>query len=123
MKIFFEKGLLGLEEYKNYEIEEIEGNDTFKVLRSLEDKDLSLVIVSPFDVKEDYEIYLPDETVKNLKITDDKDVELYTTVTLNSDMKKTTTNLRAPLVINIKNALGEQIILKNENYKIKHAIA
>lgn len=123
MKIFFEKGLLGLEEYKNYEIEEIEGNDTFKVLRSLEDKDLSLVIVSPFDVKEDYEIDLPDETVKNLKITDDKDVELYTTVTLNSDMKKSTTNLRAPLVINIKNALGEQIILKNENYKIKHAIA
>ena len=123
MKIFFEKGLLGLEEYKNYEIEEIEGNDTFKVLRSLEDKDLSLVIVSPFDVKEDYEIDLPDETVKNLKITDDKDVELYTTVTLNSDMKKSTTNLRAPLVINIKNALGEQIILKNENYKIKHTIA
>lgn len=123
MKIFFEKGLLGLEEYKNYEIEEIEGNDTFKVLRSLEDKDLSLVIVSPFDVKEDYEIDLSDETVKNLNITDDKDVELYTTVTLNSDIKKTTTNLRAPLVINIKNALGEQIILKNENYKIKHTIA
>ena len=37
-------------------------------------------------------------------------------------MKKTTSNLRAPLVINVKNCTGEQIILNKECYKIKHPI-
>ena len=122
MKIFFKKGLLGLEEYKNYEIEDIEGNDFFKVLHSLDDKEISLVIISPFDVDKNYEVDLSKDIVNSLKIAEDRDVELYTTVTLNSNMKKTTTNLRAPIVINTKNSMGEQIIVKNENYEIKHLI-
>ena len=44
---------------------------------------------------------------------------LLTTVTLNSDPKKITTNLRAPIAINNSNKLGEQIILENDKYEIK----
>ena len=122
MKVRFEKGLLGLEEFKNYEIEEIEDNEDFKVLKSLDDSDISLVIISPFKIRSDYEIKLSEDVIDNLKIDNEKEVLLYTTVTLNSDMKKTTSNLRAPLVINVKNCTGEQIILNKECYKIKHPI-
>lgn len=122
MKIRFEKGLLGLEEYKNYEIEEIEGNDDFKVLKSLDESDISLVITSPFSIESDYEVNLSEDILNNLKIESEKEVLLYTTVTLNSDVKKITSNLRAPLIINVKNCTGEQIILNKECYKIKHPI-
>lgn len=123
MKIEFDKGLLGLEEFKSYKIEDVEDNEFFKVLRSVDDKEIGLVITSPFLVDENYEVEIPKDTVKSLKIENEKDVELYTTVTLNSDMSKTTTNLRAPIIINTKTKLGEQIILVNEKYKIKHPIA
>jgi flagellar assembly factor FliW len=122
MKIVFEKGLLGLEEYKNYEIEDVPDNDLVKILRSLDDNEISLAIISPFDVEENYEVDIPNETLDNLKITEEKEVELYTTITLNSEIEKTTTNLRAPIVINKETLLGEQIILSSEKYRIKHPI-
>lgn len=122
MEITFEKGLLGLEHLKKYKIEEIEDNEDFKLISSIEDPDISLVIISPFKVKEDYEIDLSDETVKNLQIDSSDDVLLYTTVTVNSDVKKITTNLRAPLVINKKNNLAEQVVLSKEAYEIKYPL-
>lgn len=122
MRVKFEKGLLGLEDLKNYEIEEVEGNEDFKILRSLDDGDISLVITSPFYVKKDYEIELSKDVIGNLDIRNEKEVLLYTTVTLNTDMSKTTSNLRAPLVINTTNCTGEQIILNKESYKIKHPL-
>lgn len=123
MKIVFEKGLLGLEEYKNYEIEDIEDNNLFKILRSLDDEEISLVIISPFDVDEEYEVEISKEVIESLSISEEKNVELFTTVTLNSNISKTTTNLRAPIVINKETNHGEQIILSNEKYKIKHLIS
>ena len=122
MEIIFEKGLLGLENLKKYKIEDIEDNEDFKLISSIEDPDVSLVIISPFKVKEDYEIDLSDETVKNLQIESSDDVILYTTVTVNSDVKKITTNLRAPLVINKKNNRAEQVVLSKEAYEIKYPL-
>ena len=44
---------------------------------------------------------------------------ILTTVTLNSDVKKITTNLQGPVVINTSNNFGEQIVLDNSKYKVK----
>ena len=122
MRIKFERGILGLEQLKEFEICDIEGNDIFKELKSLDDGDFSMIVMSPFDAKIDYEIKLTQETIERLKISSEEDVLLLSTVTLNSDMKKTTTNLRAPFVINEKTLLAEQIVLNDECYKIKYPI-
>jgi flagellar assembly factor FliW len=45
-----------------------------------------------------------------------------TTITLNSEAKKITTNLQGTIIINISNNLGEQIILDNSKYKIKQPL-
>lgn len=122
MEILFKKGILAFEELRKFSLDDIDNDEIFKVLQSKEDKDIGLVVVSPYAIKEDYEIDIPDEVVKSLEIEKPKDVMLLTTVTLNSQISKTTTNLRAPIVINIKKNLGEQIILPNEKYRIKHPI-
>ena len=114
MKVTFKKGLPGLDEYKDYEIQEIEGGEEFKLLQCNEKKELGLVIISPFQVEKEYEIKITDEIIKNLSIT--------STVTLNSDPKKITANLRAPILINVHTGLAEQLITENEKYKIKHPI-
>ena len=47
---------------------------------------------------------------------------LYSIVTLNSKAEEITANLKAPLVINIKNRKGEQYISDKEVYKIKEKV-
>lgn len=122
MDLVFKKGILGFEDYNEFIIKDVEENDVFKILEAKDDRGLSLAILSPFDVEEDYKVELSEETIENLGIESEEDVIIYTTVTLNSDMTKTTTNLRAPIVINQKNCLAEQIILCEEKYKIKHPV-
>lgn len=122
MKITFNKGMLGLQEYKEFDLVDLEGLEPYKMLQSTEDKEIGLVIGSPFDVELEYEVKIPEETLKNLQICSEEDVLIYTTINVNSDISKITTNLRAPIIINIKKELGEQIILGNEIYKIKHPI-
>ncbi|MDS0524122.1 flagellar assembly protein FliW [Clostridium sp. SHJSY1] len=123
MEVLFKNGIPGLEEYKNYILEKSEELEPFNVLQSKENQGLGLVVISPFEVMQDYEIKLSENTIKNLEIKEPNEVLLCTTVTLNSDLDKVTTNLRAPIVINLKNGLGEQIIVDNDKYKIKHPIS
>lgn len=122
MKIIFNKGMLGLQEYKEYDLVDLEGLEPYKMLKSTKDKGIGLVIGSPFEVNLEYEVKIPEETLENLQISSQDDVLIYATINVNSDISKITTNLRAPIIINTKTALGEQIILNNEIYKIKHPI-
>jgi len=78
-----------------------------------------LIVTSPYEFFRDYEIKLGEETIKNLKIESTEQVMILTTVTLNSDVKKITTNLQGPVVINTSNNFGEQIVLDNSKYKVK----
>lgn len=120
--ITFKKGLPGFEGLKKFIVFPIEENEIFHILHSIEDENIGLVVVSPFYAKKDYEINISDERVDELNIKSIDDVVVFTTVTLNSDIKKITTNLKAPIIINIKNRFGEQIILENDNYHIKQPL-
>lgn len=122
MDLHFNKGLLGLEQYNDFNLKDIEENEFFKLLESKDDSNLSLALLSPFEVEEDYTFELNEQTIDDLKIESESDILVFTTVTINSDMRKTTTNLRAPIIINTKNSLAEQIILNDEKYQIKHPI-
>lgn len=120
--ITFNKGLPGFENLKKFIVFPLEENQIFNVLHSTEDLSIGIVVISPFDFISKYELNLKDEAIKRLKIKDEKDVMVLNTITVNSNQKNITTNLRAPIVINIKEKLGEQIILENEEYVIKYPL-
>lgn len=120
--IEFKKGLPGFEELKKFILFTVEDNDVFSILHSVEDESVGLVVVSPFYAVKDYEFKLDDGMVKELKIESHEDVLVLNTVTLNTDVENITVNLKAPIIINIKGKLGEQIILDNPNYSIKHLL-
>lgn len=118
----FKKGLPGFEGLNKFIIFPVEDNEIFSILHSLEDDSVGLVVVSPFYVIKNYEFKLEDEKIDELKIESPEDVLVLNTVTLNSAIEKITVNLKAPIIINIKNKLGEQIILDNPNYSIRHSL-
>jgi flagellar assembly factor FliW len=120
--IVFKKGLPGFKGLKNFIIFPLESNETFSILHSIEDVEVGLILVSPFTVTLDYEFKIPDTFIKELQIAKVEDVLVLTTVTLNSNIEDMTTNLKAPMIINIKEKLGEQLILDNDKYKIKEPL-
>lgn len=120
--ITFKKGLPGFTNLKKYILFSIEENEFFNILHSIEDEEVGLVVVSPFSVMKSYEINLEETLLEELKITKEEDVMIINTVTLNSDVKNITVNLKAPIIVNIKEGLGEQIILDDAKYLVKHIL-
>ena len=120
--ITFPKGIPGFEHLTKFIIFPIEGNPVFNVMHSVEDFAIGLIVVSPFYVMKEYEFKLEDEYINELKIQNESDVLVVNTVCLNKEMKKITTNLKAPIVININSKIGEQLILDNDKYLIKHPL-
>lgn len=118
----FEKGILGFTQLTKFMLVDLKEYIPFKLLQSLEDENVGIITVSPYEFFEEYEIKLSKETVKNLKIESPGDVTIITTVTLNSDPSRVTTNLQGPIVINNKNHLAEQIIIDDQKYKIKQPL-
>lgn len=119
--INFEKSIPGFNDIKRFILKEIEGS-SFKLLQSIDDVTVGFVVISPFEVEENYEINLSEEVIKTLEIKEATDVLLYSLVTLNSKVEKITVNLKAPVVINVNNKKAEQFIIDKEKYKIKHPL-
>ncbi|ABK61845.1 flagellar assembly protein FliW [Clostridium novyi] len=120
--IEFKKGIPGFNELKRFINFPIEDNEVFSVLHSIENNEIGFIVTSPFSIIKDYEINLDDSVIERLNIENEKDVLVLNTVTLHSKLENITVNLCAPIVINIKTKLGEQIILNNGKYQIKHPL-
>lgn len=123
--LHFEQGLFGFEEYKDYtilyDIEE-EKEPFFSWLQCVTEKGLAFPIVNPFKVKEDYNPIVEDALLEAIGEYEPEDLLVFLLATVPSDPKKTSVNMKAPLVINAKNRQGMQIIVENEDYEIKHML-
>jgi len=122
MEILFEKGIPGFEDYKYFNVNVIKDNEKFYSIVSKEDDNIGFISISPFEIKKDYEIDLDDEFVKELDIKNEKDVLVLCLITLGKTLKDSTANLKAPIIINIKNNRGKQLILQDDKYKIKEPL-
>ena len=121
--INFGEGLPAFEEEKEFVIilNEDEENP-FHWLQSVNNPALSFVILNPFEVFHDYDVLLPETTKTKLKIEKEEDVAIYTIVVVPEDMSKMTTNLLGPIIINVKEKIGKQVILEDDKYNTKHFI-
>lgn len=120
--ITFSKGIPGFETLRKFILFPVEDNEIFNILHSIEDESVGIVVISPFNVLKDYEIELDEELTNRLKLENPEYALVLNTVTISSKINKITTNLRAPIIINIKEKLGEQIILNNDKYSIKQPL-
>lgn len=119
--ITFETGLMGFEEYKKftilYNIEE--GKTRISWLQSIEEPNLALPMISPIYIMDDYNPTVEDEVLKPLGELTEENIVLFLALTVPSDVKKMTANLKAPIVINADTKKGCQIIAENSDYQVK----
>jgi len=67
-------------------------------------------------------VEVTEEEVATLKLTNADNAVISVIVTIPMDPKKMSANLKAPLVFNLNNKMGKQIILKDSQYQTKHFI-
>lgn len=119
----FPEGIPGFEDSKRYIIiNNPDEQNPFDWLQSVDNGDLAFVIINPFFVKPDYDIVIPQSALEKLKIKDESDVALYSIVVVPEKLEDMTVNLTGPIVINVREKLGKQIILDDHRYTTKHYI-
>ena len=120
--IHFDGGILGFEEFKDYTIlydNEDGEQPNISWLQSIEEPSLSIPIVNPFLIKEDYNPEIEDEYLKPLDKLTDANLIVMVSITVPSDVRKISANLKAPFILNSETRKGVQVIVENSDYEIK----
>lgn len=120
--IWMEKGFYGFPNSKRFiQVGEFTPEFPFVWFQSLDENDLCFIMTNPFLFMDAYDFEIDDELAEAIGVTSPSDVEVFTTVTVASELAETTINLKSPVMINRNNRQGEQVIL-TEEYAYKHPI-
>lgn len=123
--ITFEAGIPGFEDLKDFILLPLaaDSDDSpFIMLQSIEKENIAFVTVEPGNFIGNYEFEINEKTEKKLKIESIDNILILNVITLKDNIKASTANLSAPIVINLAKNLAKQIILDDQRYKIKYEI-
>lgn len=118
----FPMGLIGFENLKKFAIiydSDREERSKISWLQSMEKPALALPIIHPSELIDDYGPIVEDELMKNIGDPADADILMFVTLSIPSDLTKMTANLKAPIIINTEGRKAIQVIVENEDYKVK----
>jgi flagellar assembly factor FliW len=119
--LHFENGLPGFEEEKQFILLPIDETE-LSMLQSIQNKDLAFITTDPFLFFQDYDFELSLKERELLGINEEKDVYIQVIITISDPYEKSTANLRAPVILNVKNNKCKQIILSDGRYRTKHLL-
>ncbi len=94
----------------------------FFIMQSLSSCALAFVCIDPFCIYPGYAPTIDEADVKALDLTGPQDVFLFSIVAANQDVRKTTANLRGPVVVNIRTGIGGQILCPNSDYPMQYPL-
>lgn len=118
----FPNGIIGFENFNKFAIlYDIDNNSEARIswLQSLEEPTLALPVIDPLAIVPDYAPMIEDELLKPLGNPADEDLLFLLVLTVPSDMKKVTANMKAPVIISTETRQGIQIIADNADYPVK----
>jgi len=121
--IEFPWGIPGFENLKKFFLVPVNEAPFFTWLQSAEDPGVAFLLVDPFLFFEGYEVELTEDIKGDLKINDEKDVVIQAITNIpKTGLENATTNLVGPIIINVNQRLGRQVILQDTPYGVKHLL-
>jgi flagellar assembly factor FliW len=121
--IQFPEGVPGFEGIKRFALLDKSQDDVpFQWLQAIDNSELAFVVIDPFFVKGDYEVNVDDKEIEILDIKDIKSVMVLSIVVIPENIKEMTANLRAPILINLDNRVGKQVVLDKVEYEVRYSI-
>lgn len=123
--ITLESGMIGLPEYQKFALifDEEKGMKESAVmwLQSMDDPQTAFPVMQPNNVKPDYNPTVSDEILSPIGELNEENTYVLVTLTATADVKESSVNLKAPIVINTDTRKGCQIIVEDD-YPVKFKI-
>lgn len=109
----FDNGILGFEELHNFVLISEEESLPFKWLLSVDKPEIGFPMLSPWHIDLNYN---PGDNFDLNKSV------IMSVITLEDEAGIMTANLKAPIILDVVNQKGEQVILPTDKYSPNHAI-
>ena len=107
------EGLLGFPMSRRFLMFPYGENSSFFWLQSVDESEIAFIVVNPFDFFSDIEFSIQDEDTSALELEQPEDVEVFTLVTIPEGRpEEMRTNMAGPVIVNVKNRQGRQILVK-----------
>lgn len=123
--ITLENGMIGFPDLQKFALifdEEKGKKDTSIMwLQSMDDPQIAFPVMRPETVMPDYHPTVNDELLQPMGELKNENTYILVTVTAASDVKKTSVNLKAPIIVNSETRKGCQIIAEDD-YPVKYMI-
>jgi flagellar assembly factor FliW len=118
------EGLLGFEDLQKYFIVDPFDDTMILWLQSVDRPEIAFPVLEPKVFRPDYHVRLSANELRLLRIESISrgDTLVYSILTIPEDPRNMTANLKAPVVINVKESLGRQVVLQENEYSIKCAM-
>jgi len=106
-------GLIGFPDVRKFVL--LDYNPPFSWLHSIELSDLAFVVVNGAEFGDNYSFPLPKNDAE-LDFGENPDFAVVNLVSVRPHPMPTTVNLKAPIVVNLKNKRGRQLVLDMTNF-------
>lgn len=114
-------GIIGFENTKRYTLLSPLGEGVFPMwLQAVDSTEPCFVVYDPWQIYPDYRFEIDDEMQSTLEASEGDALQLLAVAIVPDDYKKTTINLRCPIIVNTKNNVAGQTIL--EDYEFKYPV-
>ncbi|MFN9368421.1 MAG: flagellar assembly protein FliW [Planctomycetia bacterium] len=110
--LHFSSGLPGLEDCRQWALLADSTNDALGWLQSISRSDVALAVVSPRRFAPDYQVRIPRSELSPLALADVRQAQVVVVVGRNGT--GLTLNLKAPIVINLENRTGRQVVASGD---------
>ena len=124
-KFLMPEGLIGLPDFKRFELIVDPESLPFVVLRAVEGDEIQIPAVEPVGLVENYRLDIGDADAEMLGLVGaDANPLILNVATIKSyEPQKVTLNLAAPILINRRTRVGKQVVLMNyQNYSTTHVL-
>lgn len=120
--IHIPQGLLGFPELTKYCLVDPADDTLILWLQSFENPDIAFPVLEPKIFKSDYAARLSALELRELKLENVNQSAVFCVLTISEDVTQMTANLKAPVVINLKEQIAKQVVLQENDYNIKHSM-
>ena len=123
--ITMERGMIGFPNLNHFALifDEEKGQKQTSImwLQSMDDTDIAFPVMDPHAVKEDYNPNVNEEIVAPIGELNEENTFVLVTVTVPKKIEDFSVNLKAPIVVNMDNRKGVQMIVEDD-YPVKYKV-
>ncbi len=117
--IAFPLGIFGFPDLKKFCLVDT-GDDTLILwLQSCDQPNVAFPVLEPKIFKPDYAVRLSGVELRELQLENVNSSVVFSILTIPDNVTEMTANLKAPIVVNLKNQIGRQVVLQENEYSIK----